>query len=277
MKKISSILLTLALPVLTMAQLEVPKASPNAEVEQVIGLTEVEVSYSRPGVKGRIIFGDLVPFGEVWRTGANKATTIEFADTLYVNQDTVAPGEYAIFTIPGEKSWTVVFNSNADQSGTSNYDTTLNVLSLEVKPAVLKDTVETLTFDFQNITMNTADLVLKWETTAVAIPLKFEVDRTVERNIRIALDAELQWSTYYNSAKYYYNTGKDLDQALQWVNESIKYKDDAYWIYNLKAEILLAKEMYSDAIETAKKALEFGGEGYQKRYDNIVRIAKAKK
>jgi hypothetical protein len=259
---------------LSQAQLRIPKQSPTAEVEQEVGLTEVEVNYSRPGVKGRKIFGDLVPFGELWRTGANSATTIEFEDSLFIQETTVAPGTYALFTIPGEKEWTVILNENHEQGGTGDYDSTLDVVRFKVVPEVLNDTVETFTIDFQNLTMNTADLILKWETTAIRIQLMAEVDRKVEAMIKEALAAELQWSTYYNSAKYYFNTGKDLDQALEWINECLKYKDDAYWIYNLKAEILLAKDMKKEAIDAAKKALELGGERYQKRYDKLVKLAK---
>jgi hypothetical protein len=272
--KLGLSLLSIFAFVVSQAQLKIPQASPSSEVEQEVGLTEVEVNYSRPGMKGRKIFGDLVPYGQLWRTGANSATTIEFEDSLMIGKTTVAPGTYAIFTIPDKKEWTVIINDNHEQGGTGDYDSTLDVLRFKVTPEVLKDPVETFTIDFQNLTINSADLILKWENTAIRIPLIAEVDRKVESMIKDALAAELQWSTYYNSAKYYFNANKDIDQALEWINECIKYKDDAYWIYNLKAEILLKKGMKKEAIETAKIALKLGGERYQKRYDSIVKLAK---
>lgn len=153
-----------------------PAASPLGKVYQRVGVTDVEVTYSRPGMKGRDIFatGGLVPFGKLWRTGANAATTISFSTDVMIGGEKVEAGEYSLFTIPGESKWTVMLNSEADLRGTGGYDAGKDVVRIEVEPMEFPLEVETMTFVFGNVKDTSADLNLIWANTAIAIPISVE-------------------------------------------------------------------------------------------------------
>lgn len=258
------------------AQIEIPAPSPLAKFSQKVGLTEVTIEYSRPSMKGRKIYGDLVPFDKLWRTGANMATKITFADDVKIAGEDLKGGTYALFTIPGKDEWTVIFNKNVNQGGTGNYQESDDALRVKVKPVLMDATVETFLINLENIKPSSATLELVWESTVVPIPLSVEIDE----KIMAAIDQAMRPNpnNYYAAAVYYHQSGKDLDQALEWINECIKIHEannrNVFWIYRQKSLIQADMKAYKEAIETAKtslaKAKEAGNDDYVKMNNESI-------
>ena len=243
----------------TFAQ-ELPMPSPTATLQQRIGLTDFTIVYSRPGAKDRQVFGDLVPYNEMWRTGANGNTTIQFNTDVEFAGTTVSPGKYSLFTIPGEGEWTIVLNKKTDLWGTGGYDETMDVARFNVK-ADKNGMTETFTIDFTDIRTESANLTLSWEKTQVNIPVKVEVSKIAIENIEEALssaEADAKWRVYRNAANYYHNNNIEADKALEYIDMSIKSKNDSWYSYWLKAEIQADMNNYKEAIASAQKAKEIG-------------------
>jgi hypothetical protein len=260
MKKLTSIALGLFLGFGLMAQ-ELPQPSPSASVMQRVGLTDVTVNYSRPGVKGRKVFGDLVPFGDMWRTGANKATSITVSTDVTIGGQTLKAGSYSLFTIPAEDEWVVIFNKDLELWGTGGYTQRNDALRFRVKPSTGEFT-ERMEFSFENLTDGGADLVLSWSTTKVAIAISVEVDKQSEANIQKALGDGAR--AYRNAADFYSKKG-DYDKALSYIDQSIAMGSGWYseWI---KAEILAAKGDKKAAKKQGEVAIA-AGEAYYKSVD----------
>lgn len=246
------------LPFAGSAQIEMPAPSPLSTLTQEVGLMEIKVVYSRPGAKGRKIYGDLVPFGKSWRTGANASTKISFTENVTIEGNEVPAGEYALFTIPGESEWTIILHKNANLMGTGgeNYNKSEEAARFTVKPSKLAETVETFTISIGDITMNSATVSILWENTAVAFLVESEVDKEIMANIDQALNnIERNNANLYNqAASYYYETGKDLDKALEWVNKAVSANPEAFWMAHLKAKILAKQGNKKEAIKAAEEA-----------------------
>lgn len=255
------ILSALVITGLSLSGQDLPMPSPSAEMEQRVGLTDIKIEYSRPGVKDRVVFGELVPYGEVWRTGANKVPSITFSSDVRFGNKNVEAGTYAIFTIPNKDTWTVILNSNTEQWGTSEYDESENVVAVEVMSEEALMT-ETFTIDINDIRDNSATLVLRWEKTQVKVPLKVEVHPIAVANIEQAIaekeGSDEAWRVYRNAAGYYYNSKTDMDMALSYVNQSISLYENSWYSYWLKAEILAEQDNYKDAIKAAKESIKVG-------------------
>ena len=239
---------------------DLPMPSPNSVLEQRVGLTDIKIEYSRPGVKGRTIFGDLVPYGEVWRTGANKVPNITFSTDVKIGDINVEAGAYALLTIPTAVAWTVIINSNTEMWGANDYDESQNVAVVEVMGGEAFPT-ESFTIDVSDITTNTANITLTWEKTSVKIPLTVEVHPVAISNIEEAIgetDADGLWRVYRNAAGYFYNNKLDMAQALAYMDESIALKQDSWYSYWLKAEILAEQKEYKLATKTAKESMKVG-------------------
>lgn len=237
------------------AQISTPRPSPLGKVSQVFGLNEVSVEYSRPGVKERVIFGELVPFNELWRTGANSATKITFDDDVKINGKDLAAGKYSLFTVPAEDAWKVYFNKDANAS-TGTFDKANNALEISVKPASTCEKVERLTFSFNDVTDNSLVTRIAWDKTQVEFNVETEVDAVVMEAIEAAM-VGVSSRTYYDAGMYYYSNDKDLDQALEWVSKAIDMQEEPpFWMLHNKAKIQAAKGNYKDAIKTAEKSLE---------------------
>lgn len=239
---------------------DLPQPSPSAALNQKVGLTDIEVNYSRPSAKGRTIFGDLVPYNEMWRTGANKNTTVKFSTSVNFAGTEVKAGEYSLFTIPGKSEWTIVLNSKTDNWGTGTYSKVNDVARVNVKSMAGANT-ETFTISIDNITANSGDLVLSWEETKVAIPLKVEVQAQALKNIEAAISEAKPdeiWRVYRNAANYHFNNKIDLDKALAYMEKSIKAKDDSWYSYWVQAEIMAELNMKKEAVASAKQALKIG-------------------
>lgn len=251
--------LTLAVAAPALAQLDLPRVSPKATVSQTVGLTDVSIAYCRPGVKGRAIWGGLVPYGEVWRTGANEATTITFSDPVTVNGNALAAGTYGLFTIPGKESWTVILNKGAKLWGAYEYKKDEDVVRFEVKPRAAATPKEWMQFRFDGLTNDTAEVVLAWESIEVPFTVKVEVTERVLTAARKAI-AEAKaddWRTPYRAAAFCIETGVNLDEAATWVDKSISIKPGYYNTLG-KAKLLAARGKKADAVALAKKAIELG-------------------
>lgn len=257
-------------------QIKTPAPSPTAKISQEVGLTKIEVEYSRPSAKGRKIFGDLVPYGAMWRTGANASTKVTIGDNAKVGNVDLKAGTYGLYTIPGEREWTVIFYKNTSLWGTpepQDYKEEDVAAKVMVTPAMMKDMVETFTIDVTNLRNNGADLELRWEYTRVVVPITFDVDTKVMADIKTQMDGPSA-GTYYSAARYYYEEKKDMKQALQWVDMALSKGGDKFWILRLKANIQAELGMYKDAIATAERSTELakkeGNADYPRMNDKSI-------
>jgi len=258
MKKITSLFLSMGV-VLALSAQEMPQPSPKASFTQRVGLTDISVDYARPGVKGRKIFGEMLPYGQLWRTGANTATVITFSTDVKVNGQDVKAGKYSIFTMPGETEWTIMLNKDTELWGESGYKQSNDVLRTRVTPSTTSSLVETMRISVENIKNESADIVIAWENTEVVIPVTVEVDKMAEANLNKALSDATR--TYRNAADFYSKKG-DYDKALSYINKSIEGNN--YWYTNwMKAEILAAKGDKKGAIKQGELALKMGEEYYK--------------
>lgn len=238
-------------------QLQMPQASPSAKISQKVGLTDVTVEYSRPSTKGRKIFGELVPYGQVWRTGANAATLLEFSTDVEISGNPVPAGKYAMYSIPGKDNWTIVFSKNTELWGAIGYNADEDILRFEVEPKKLSRKYETFEISFNNMTDDGADLSLKWENTRVDFRISTEVDPIVMAQIQeLVIDTETEDpSLLYAAANYYFTNQKDMNQAYTWISKSVD-SDPKYWTMHLKAKIEASLGKKEDAIASAKKSME---------------------
>lgn len=242
------------------AQVKTPQASPFSKTEQVVGLTNVEIEYSRPGVKGRTIYGDLVPFGKHWRTGANANTIIGFNNDVEINGKKLTAGKYALFTTPKADSWDVIFYNDTNNWGLpQKWDDAKVALTTTVKPVALSGSVETFTIEVSNITNNSATLDLVWEKTRVSVPFNVPTQDLAMASIEKTL-AGPSMSDYFSAAQYYYQSDKDMKKALLWINNAVSMtpagKDTPFWYLRLKSLIQAKLGDKKGAIETAKYSLE---------------------
>lgn len=279
-KGILSIAGTLMLATLTAtAQIQTPRPSPLAEVEQKLALTEIEVTYSRPGMKGRKIFGDLVPFGELWRTGANAITTVEIEDDVTVNGRALPAGTYALLTIPGEKEWTVIFSKDSAMGGVSDYKKENDAARIMVRPRMLREPVETFTIGFHNLVDDGGTMSLQWENTSVDIDIRMDIDSKIMAAIRTTLLVDgttPKASDYHSAAVYYMERDRDLPQALKWMEKSVEMRPEAFWYVHRHAELLGKMGRKDDALAAANKSLQMAKEnkdgdfGYVKRNEELI-------
>lgn len=237
------------------ADLDLPRPSPTAKITQQVGLTDVTVEYSCPGVKGRKIWDGVVPHDKMWRTGANSATKITFSKDVTLADKPVPAGSYALFTIPTKGAWTVILNKKPDQPGTgTEYKQDQDLLRVQLKPSTAPFR-ERLAFIFSNMTDDKASLDLEWEKVRLSIPIGVATSQQALANITNAVDNT--WRTYANAARYMLETKKDYDAGLKYVDQSLSLKEDWFndWI---KAQLLAAKGGYKDAVATAEKAEALG-------------------
>jgi len=236
-------------------QLELPHPSPYAKVSQHVGLTEISVDYSCPGVKGRKIWGGLVPYDKMWRTGANQATKISFSRDVTFGDKPVPAGTYALFTIPTKGDWTVILNKKPDQPGTmQEYKADQDLVRIQVKPKAAPHR-ERLAFLFSDFDDDKASLDLEWEKLRVSIPIKVDTAPQALASIKTTLDST--WRTYANAARYMLETKKDYDTGLKYIDQSLALKEDWFNVW-IKASLLAAKGNYKEAYPAAEKAYALG-------------------
>lgn len=258
------------------AQIKTPPASPTGKISQTVGLINVDVDYSRPSAKGRKVFGDLVPFGEMWRTGANASTKVTFSDKATVAGISLDKGTYALYTIPEKTNWTIIFYKNTSYWGVpqpKDFKEEDVAARFSVPVQNLSSKVETFTIEIGNLRNDGADLEVTWENTKVVIPVKVDTDTKVMADIDAAM-AGPKAGDYYAAARYYYEEKKDMKKALDWVNLSLEKGGDKFWILRLKANIQAELKMYKDAIATAQKSTELakadGNTDYPRMNDESI-------
>ncbi|SIS75903.1 DUF2911 domain-containing protein [Belliella pelovolcani] len=248
-------------------QIEMPQASPAATIAQKIGLTDVKIEYSRPSTKGRKIFGELVPFGQVWRTGANAATIITFSTDVKIEGNEVPAGSYAIYSIPDRNEWTIILSKNTKLWGAVGYNQEDDYLRFKVKPGKTGQKYETMEVGFVDMTDTGATVSIKWEQTRVRFRIETDVDPIVMAQIKqLVIDQQpTNPGLYYQAANYYFTNNKDMRQALEWINKSVD-SDPKYWTVHLKAKIELALGMKKEAIESARSSMNMAKEAKNPDY-----------
>ena len=258
MKKIIVSLFVAAFAFSANAQIKTPAPSPSQKIEQMVGLTDVTLEYSRPSMKGRKIFGDLQDYGKVWRTGANKNTTLTFSTDFMVGGETLKAGTYALFTIPGEKTWDVILYSDASNWGTpGKWDDTKVAAKITVTPEVMTMPVETFTITFDNLTNNSAVVGILWENTYVGLKFETPTDAMVSKQITAVMNGP-EAGDYYASAVYYLQSDNDIKKAQMWIDKAIKMSSDApkYWMLRQQSLIHAKAGNTKGAIAAAKESLK---------------------
>jgi hypothetical protein len=247
------------------AQVSTPAPSPGATVTQVIGLATVSVEYSRPSLKGRKMMNStLVPFGQVWRTGANKVPNLKLTHDVIIEGNKVAAGTYGIITIPNEKEWTIIITKNEKQWGVYEYKQSEDLLRFTVKSEKVKKSEEHFTMEFTDFAPNSAKIAIRWEKTQVKFNITHDPEATILADIKAKTSAaEVTSDTYYDAANYYFENGKDLKQAFEWSNKLIE-KSKEYWTYYVRAKIAAKMGKCDVAIQDATIGLEMA----QKDKDN---------
>ncbi|PRY16525.1 Protein of unknown function (DUF2911) [Pontibacter ummariensis] len=239
--------------------IKMPAPSPSQKVEQAVGLSTVSVDYSRPSMKGREIFGDLVPYGRLWRTGANASTKIKFSEDVTIEGNKVPAGEYALYTIPGKDEWTVIIHKNTKHwgDGGQDYKPEEDLVRFKVKPQQNPREVESFTINFTNLTADATDVELLWDNTIVPFTVKTDVDSKVMSQIQeqVLNNANANPGLYAAAANYYFQTNRDLKQALEWMKKA-NQTDPKFWNLHTQAKIEAKMKDYKQAIKTAEKSKE---------------------
>jgi hypothetical protein len=249
--------------------LKTPQPSSTQTIKQDLGIGSVELSYSRPGMKGRKIFGDLVPFGKVWRTGANSATTLQFSDSVSIGGTRIAPGKYGLLTIPDKDKWTVIISQQTDVTSPAAYQQDKDLARITVKPVINSTSAETFTMQFANVKSNSTDLQIMWDNTMVNVPITTDVESKVMAQIDNLMNKDNK--PYFQSAMYYMETGKDLNQALAWLDKAIEQNPTAFWVYHQKANALAKLGKKEEAKTTALKSMDLAKEA---KNDDYVELNK---
>ena len=242
---------------LAVAQIQTPQPSPSTTLEQVVGLTEVKIEYSRPAMRGRTIMGDLVPYGSLWRTGANKNTTLSFSDPVTVGGQALAAGTYALFTRPGKSLWEVFFYTETENWGTPQEWQSKSVAAvIEVPTQSLAEPEESFTISINELTNTGANIHLSWENTRVTLPLEVPTDEKTMASIKETMKGTPKAGDLYQAAVYYRESGRDLQTAKKWIGKAIEMDPGKYWMFRQQALILADLNEKEAAIKAAQSSLE---------------------
>ena len=258
-------------------QVTTPQASPTTTLKQNFALSTIELSFSRPGVKGRKIFGDLVPYGKVWRTGANFATTITFGEEVMIGGTKVPAGKYGVLTIPEAKEWTVIISKQTDVTSPDAYKQDQDVVRVKAAVQDLPFSIESFSMSFEDMKSNSCNLSIYWDKVYVAVPITVDVDSKVMKQIENAMEKDNR--PYFTAAQYYYDNGKDLNKALAWVNKAIEPIPNAQpWVHTLKTRILAKMGKKEEAKIAANNAIRVANEAkfpeFAKQNEDILKELK---
>ena len=258
MKKI--IITTIAVFTLLIAdaQLKTPAPSPTQTIKQDFALSSIELSYSRPGMKGRKIFGDLVPFEKIWRTGANTATTLTFGEEVIIGGVKVKAGKYGLLSIPDKKNWTLIITKQLDVTSPDAYKQDQDVVRVEAKTMNMDESLESFTMQFANVKPNSCELHIMWDKTAVTLPITADVEAKVMAQIDQMMNKDTR--PYYNAAMYYMDNGKDLNQALSWFDKAVEMQPTAFWMHHQRANCLAKLGKKDEAKASAEKSMALAKE-----------------
>jgi hypothetical protein len=280
-QKFSTLCLAMSLFVLSaQAQIQTPQASPAATISQSIGLGKATVEYSRPALKGRKMFGAQVPYGKVWRTGANKITNLVLSEEMMVNGQKVPAGTYGLFTIPTATDWTIILSKDANMWGAYEYNQANDVVRFTVKSQKLAQKQEHFTIEFTDFTPSEANVAISWENALVKFPIKNDADARIMAEIEKKMSAtEISPATYSAAANYYYDTNRDLNKAYEWANKVVE-KDQKFWTYYLRGKIAAKIGKCDVAVSDATKGLamakEAGDDSYVLNHQNVLKACKGK-
>ncbi|MBT8263321.1 MAG: DUF2911 domain-containing protein [Bacteroidia bacterium] len=257
MKKLLLLVCAVTLGFTAQAQMQTPAPSPFQKLEQKVGLTDVTLEYSRPSMKGRTIYGGLVPYDKLWRTGANANTKITFSNAVQVGTKILEAGTYAVFTKPGTQNWEVYFYSDASNWGTpEEWDESKVASKVMAKVYAVPVEVQTFTMSIDNITNNSADLGMTWENTYVGVPIQFFTDKQVSASIDKVM-AGPSSNDYYSAAVYYMEAGKDINKAKMWIDKAIELREQPAFWYHRQQSLIYAKSGDKEgAVKAARKSLE---------------------
>ncbi len=281
MKNFRILLAILLVSEFALAQINIPAVSPTFEEKGMVGFAEVKVVYSRPSARGRKVAGNLIPYGEVWRTGANASTKISFSEAVKLDGHPVPAGEYALYTIFSEEKATIILSKNLTLWGAAGYNPGEDALRFDVPVKHPSSHYETFTISFSDFTRNTANLNLKWENTKAMFSIESEVDSRVMADIKSQLidGTPEDKDSYYDGAEYYYDTNRDSKLALSWIDQAIvASKEPKYWMWHLKAKLQARLNQKVEAIGTAKKAMDLakvaGNMDYVRLNEDLIALMK---
>lgn len=253
MKKILIITLLVGMKFASIAQgIKVPAPSPGQTIKQDFSLSSIEINYSRPVLKGRKIFGEIVPFGKLWRTGANTPTKVTFGEDVKIAGEVLKAGSYQIMSIPSEKSWVIIFSKGTN--GVFNYHQEEDVLKLTVPTIPLTNLVESFSIQLSDVTANKLNIQMLWEKTLVSIPVETDIDIKIMSSIDRAMNIDSK--PYFEAASYYFESGRDMKKALEWATKASEANASAYWIFHLKAKLQAKTGDKVGAKSTALKSIE---------------------
>ncbi|WP_350286075.1 DUF2911 domain-containing protein [uncultured Croceitalea sp.] len=255
MKKLILVAMIALVSLSAEAQMQTPQPSPRQKISQQVGLTDVAIAYSRPSMKGRTIFGDLVPYDALWRTGANQNTTVTFGDDVTVGGKELKAGSYAIYTKPGEAVWEVIFYMDTNNWGTpQNWDASKVAATVKTEVLPMEMPVETFTMTIDDVHNNGAMLGMLWEKAYVGV--KFEVPTKTKAMKSIdAVMAGPSGGDYYSAASYYFDEGQDLEKAKEWIGKAVEMNPKAYWVMRKQSLIHAKLGDTKGAVDAAKKSL----------------------
>lgn len=284
MKKVFLTLTTfVAVGFLTMAtaQIKTPAPSPSAKITQTVGLTDITIEYSRPSVKGRTIFGGLVPYGEMWRTGANKNTIVTFSAPVKIAGKDLKAGSYSVFTTPGQTEWEIIFYTDTENWGTpEKWDAAKEAVRFKAKVEKLDFIIESFSIDLGDLTNDGLTMAIGWEKAWVTFPIKLTTDEVVSASIKKVMAGPAS-DDYYAAGRYYFESGKDLKQAYDWIHKSNEMDgaDKKFWKLRQESLVLAAMGKHKEAIATAEQskalAVTAGNKDYERM--NTESIAEWKK
>lgn len=248
-------------------QLQTPQPSPTASIKQNFALSSIEISYSRPGIKGRKVFGDLVPYGKVWRTGANQATTITFGEEVMIGGKKVAAGTYGLLTIPEQNEWTVIISKQTNVTSPAAYKESEDVVRVKTQVTNMPFSVETFAIMVDNIKDNSCEIGFIWDNVYTSFQVTTDIDAKIMGQIKDAIEKDNR--PYFASAMYYLNNGKDLNKALTWFDKAIEQNPSAFWIHHQRANCLAKLGKKADARAAAEKSKTLAAEA---KNDDYVKL-----
>ena len=252
------------------SQIKTPRVSPATEITQMVGLTEIKIKYSRPSARDRDIFGELVPFNKIWRTGADNSTKINFSTDVSIGDELIKAGEYSIFSIPDKNKWQIIFYSETDLWGVPrdwSDDKISYSFFVDVKKIKKDSFIETFLISFENITNNDVDIKIGWENTLVVLNIEVPTLELVENDIKNVMSGNPSSSDYYAAAVYYKQENIKLDKALEWINLAIDMSDSPrFWQYRQQSLIMAANGKYTEAIEAANNSLKLAKDANNESY-----------
>lgn len=253
---------------LATAQIKTPAPSPGAKIIQTVGLTDITVEYSRPSMKGRTIFGGLVPYGEMWRTGANKNTMVTFSAPVNIAGKDLKAGTYALFTVPGQTEWEIIFYTDTENWGTpEKWDAAKEAVRFKAKAEKIDFGIESFMIDLGDLTNDGCVVGIGWEKTWVSFPIKLTTDEVVAASIKKTM-AGPSADDYYSAGRYYFESGKDLKQAYEWLHKSNEM-DTKFWKLRQESLVLAAMGKHKEAIATAEKSKAMAVEAGNKDYERM--------